>query len=117
MEHWAHGLDIHAAVGVQPTDSDRLEHVAWIGFNSLPYAFRVGKVTPPQGRTLRLELLSPSGVTWRLGPDDATDSIIGSAGAWCRRAVQRVDERAARSMLDVNGPLAELAIAQARAFL
>ena len=117
MEHWAHGLDIHAAVGVQSRDSDRLEHVAWIGYSSLPYALRTARVVPPRGRTLRLELLGPSGVTWRLGPEDASDSIIGSAGAWCRRAVQRVDEQTARSALAVNGPLAELAIAHARAFL
>src|SRR5207244_3355296 len=44
MEHWAHGLDIRAAVGAPAPDTPRLRHVAWIGVRSLPYAFSVAGV-------------------------------------------------------------------------
>ena len=117
MEHWAHGLDIRATVDRPPVDSDRLRHVAWICTNALPYAFGVAGVTPPEGRTLRVELTSPSGDdVWRYGPDDATDVIRGPAGEWCRVAVQRIPASAAPN-LTADGPLAELALRHARAFL
>lgn len=117
MEHWAHGLDIRAALDIDSVDTDRLRHVAWICTRALPYAFGVADVTPPEGRTVRWELTAPNGDdTWSFGPDDATDVITGPAGEWCRRAVQRLLPEHATS-LRADGPLAELAITHARAFL
>jgi len=122
MEHWAHGLDIRSAVGRDGQDTARLRHVAWIGVNALPYAFGVAGVEPPPGRTLRVELTPPPGSEttederWVYGPERATDRLSGPAGEWCRRAVQRatVDET---PNLVADGPLAELALRRARAFL
>jgi uncharacterized protein (TIGR03084 family) len=118
MEHWAHGLDIRAAVNVEPVDTDRLRHVAWIGYNAIPYAFGVARIDAPAGHTLRLELSPPSGggAPWTYGPDDATDRITGPAGVWCRRATQRITAAEASDLL-AEGPLAELALQHARAFL
>lgn len=116
MEHWAHGLDIRAAVGAPTEDTDRLRHIAWICTNALPYAFGVAGVTPPEGRTLRVELTGPSGEVWDYGPEDATDRVTGPAGQWCRLAVQRIS-RADAPDLVADGPLAELALTSARAFL
>ena len=116
MEHWAHGLDVRAAVGAPATDTDRLQHVAWIGVSALPYAFSVAGVEPPAGRTLLVELVGPSGQEWAYGPPDATDRIAGPAGEWCRVAVQRL-RRADAPGLKAEGPLAELALDHARAFL
>ena len=116
MEHWAHGLDIRAAVGVDAPDTDRLKHVAWICYSALPYAFTVADVRPPADRTLRLDLTGPAGESWTFGPEDATDGITGPAGVWCRRAVQRIRPEDANA-LRADGPLAELAIEHARAFL
>src|SRR5207237_3496229 len=56
MEHWAHGLDIRAAVGRPGTDTDRLRHVAWISAQAIPYALNFKGITAPEGRTLRFEL-------------------------------------------------------------
>ena len=121
MEHWAHGLDIRSAVGRDGQDTARLRHVAWIGVNALPYAFGVAGVEPPAGHTLRVELTPPPGSEtedelWVYGPAAATDRLTGPAGEWCRRAVQRatVDET---PNLVADGPLAELALRRARAFL
>lgn len=116
MEAWAHGLDVRAAVGRPGVDTDRLRHIAWLSSSSLPYAFRVAGVDAPEGHTLRLELEGPSGDVWRLGPDDATDVVRGSAGVWCRRAVQRMSPEEADA-IERDGPLAELAFRNARCFL
>jgi uncharacterized protein (TIGR03084 family) len=116
MEHWAHGLDIHAATGRPSVDTDRLRHVAWIGISALPYAFGVVGATAPADHTLRFELTGPAGDTWSFGPDDATDVISGPAGEWCRLAVQRIRRDEAPN-LRADGPLAELALSSARAFL
>ena len=116
MEHWAHGLDIRAAVGRPAADTRRLHHVAWLGARALPYAFSVAGVEPPPGRTLRLDLVDPDGSDWSFGPADATDRITGPMGEWCRLAVQRVD-RTGRKGLRSDGSLADLALQNARAFL
>jgi uncharacterized protein (TIGR03084 family) len=116
MEHWAHGLDIRAAVGQPGTDTTRLHHVAWIGARALPYAFSVAGVTPPPGTTLRLELTDPTGAPWAFGPDDATDRIEGAMGEWCRLAVQRI-RRSETKTLRSYGLLADLALDNVRAFL
>src|SRR5437588_5073150 len=42
--HWAHGLDIRAAVERPGTDTDRLRHVAWISAQAVPYAFNFAGV-------------------------------------------------------------------------
>jgi len=116
MEHWAHGLDIRAAVGRPAADTRRLHHVAWIGARALPYALTVAGVEPPPGRTLRFDLVDPEGAEWSFGPLDATDRIEGPMGEWCRLAVQRVD-RAGTKALRSEGSLADLALENARAFL
>lgn len=116
MEHWAHGLDIRAGLGVPADDTDRLRHVAWICTSALPYAFHLAKVKPPEGHTLRVEVTGPSGEAWSFGPDDATDRITGPAGQWCRLAVQRISRDEAPDLM-ADGPLADLALTHARAFL
>ncbi|HEX2038930.1 MAG TPA: maleylpyruvate isomerase family mycothiol-dependent enzyme [Acidimicrobiales bacterium] len=116
MEHWAHGLDIRAAVGAPAEDTDRLCHIAWICVNAVPYALHVAKVSAPEGHTLRVEVDGPDGGTWAYGPEDATDRITGPAGQWCRLAVQRIT-RAQAPDLKADGPLAELVLDHARAFL
>ncbi|HSS11092.1 MAG TPA: maleylpyruvate isomerase family mycothiol-dependent enzyme [Acidimicrobiales bacterium] len=121
MEHWAHGLDIRHAVGRPGIDTDRLRHVAWIGTSALPYAFSVAGVSAPSNRTLRVEVTPPSEVKsgdqlWAFGPADATDRLTGPAGQWCRRAVQRATVAETPELMP-NGPLAELALVHARAFL
>jgi uncharacterized protein (TIGR03084 family) len=116
MEHWAHGLDVRAALGRPALDTDRIRHVAWIGASAVPYALSVAEVAPPEGRTLRFELDGPGGERWAFGPEDATDRVTGPAGEWCRLAVQRATLQEAKNLV-ADGPLAELALGHARAFL
>ena len=116
METWAHGLDCFATVGAEPTDTDRLRHVAHIGYRALPYAFRSQGITPPAPLSeLRLVLTAPSSEVWIYGEADAPQSITGSAGHWCRVATRRM--AAVDSDLIANGPLAQAVLTTARAYL
>ena len=120
MEHWAHGLDVRMAVGRPGVDTERLRHVAWICSNALPYALHFAGVDAPEGRALRFELTGPDCVFGppAAGEGAATDLVAGPAGAWCRLAVQRCTRAEAEAAgLRAEGPLADLALGNARAFL
>ncbi len=99
-EHWAHGLDITAPLGIPYPDTGRLRHVAWLATRTLPYAFMAAGQTA--AGTVRCSLAAPDGGTWELGPDDAGSVITGPAGAFCRVAAQRLDP--AGSGLTATGP-------------
>jgi uncharacterized protein (TIGR03084 family) len=119
METWAHGLDCFAAAGAAPVDTDRLVHVARLGWRSLPVAFVVaGEEPPAPPDQLRLELRAPSGSAWAFGPsaDDAGGSIHGDAGVWCRVVTHRW-RSSAPAPLVCEGDLAVAAMRVARAFL
>jgi uncharacterized protein (TIGR03084 family) len=117
MECWAHGLDCFAALGVTPVDTDRMQHVCYLGYQTLPYAFDfAGREMPAPRDELRLELTAPDGSTWTFGPDDAPQVVQGSAGEWARLAVRRLPLADART-LQADGPLAEAALEVAKAYL
>jgi uncharacterized protein (TIGR03084 family) len=115
MEAWAHSLDVHAALGTEPEDTDRLAHVAWIGIRALPYACSVAGVQPPEG-PIRVELTLPSGAEWAFGPEDAADRITGPASEFCRVCVQRIPASRAPNLV-AEGDGAVLALRVARSFL
>ncbi|MEY2477999.1 MAG: hypothetical protein QOG87_3314 [Actinomycetota bacterium] len=117
MECWAHGLDCFAALGVEPVDTDRMRHVCYLGYQTLPYAFQFAEQDMPAARDqLRLELTGPSGDTWTFGPDDAPQVVRGAAGEWARLAVRRISLADAPT-LRADGPLAEAALHVAKAYL
>ncbi len=117
MECWAHGLDCFAAIGRTPVDTDRLRHVAWLGWKSLPHAFAIAGIDPPRPPAcLRLELEAPSGATWQFGPPSSTEVITGGGGDWCRVVTHRL-RPPATSTLQRQGALADAAVGVARAFL
>lgn len=112
METWAHGLDIHGAVGAEPEDTTRLRHVAFLGWKTLPWAFQVAGRDYPS--PIRVELRAPEYQKWVYGPDDAENVVRGEAGEWCRVVVRRT--KAADTSLEAEGELAEQALELARAY-
>jgi uncharacterized protein (TIGR03084 family) len=115
METWAHGLDVHGALGAPSVDTDRLRHIAFLATRALPYAFSfAGRPLP--ATKLRVELELPSGAAWTHGPPDAADRITGPAGEYCRVFVQRMP-RAEAVNLVASGAGAREALEVARAFL
>jgi uncharacterized protein (TIGR03084 family) len=88
METWAHGVDIVESLGLTREPTERLRHVAQLGFITRRWSYSVRGETEPPG-TVRLALESPRGDEWRWGPDDADDSIEGSAEEFCLVVTQR----------------------------
>jgi uncharacterized protein (TIGR03084 family) len=114
METWAHGLDCFDAVGAEPPYTDRLRHVADLSLRALPYAFMIHGADGPG--PVRLDLTSPSGDAWCIGPEDATTVIAGAAADWCRVAVRR-DRGDERTRLRGEGPDLEAVLSHVQAYL
>jgi uncharacterized protein (TIGR03084 family) len=104
METWAHGTDIVDALGAYRPPTERLIHIAQLGFNTRRWSYQVRGETMPDG-DVRLVLLSPAGATWTFGPDDAEDTVSGLAEEFClvvtqRRHVEDTSLRAGRLGMD-----------------
>lgn len=104
-EAWAYGLDVQTVAAVEVEDTPRLRHIAWLAWRSLPHAFkRAGHAYVP----VRVELIGPGYAKWVYGPEDAEHRVKGSAGEWCRVAVQRLPSD--QTSLVAEGDVAELAL-------
>ena len=67
METWAHGLDVRAALGREPNDTDRL--CMSCGSQPVRSPTRTGVAgREPSAEPLRVECTLPSGALWSTGP-------------------------------------------------
>lgn len=89
METWAHGLDVYAALGRAYHPTDRIKHVAHLGYRTLRYSFANNGLTAPESE-IRLELASPGREVWTFGPEDADQFVTGSAYDFCLLVTQRI---------------------------
>lgn len=112
METWAHGLDIYAALEIEVEDTPRIRHVCWLGWKTLPYAFKAAGL---DYSPIRVEVIGPGYAKWVYGPDEAENLIKGSASDWARTVVRRMDGAATR--LKVSGDAAQAALEVAQAYL
>jgi len=101
METWAHSLDVHAALGVEPEVTDRVRHVAHLGVRTRDFAFSVHGLAPP-AEEFRVSLTAPSGDLWAWGPEEAEQSVTGAAYDFCLLVIQRLN-RADASLVAVGG--------------
>ncbi len=113
METWAHGLDVADALGVAVEPSLRLKPIAHLGVRTRDFAFTVHGLTPP-AEPFRVELSAPDGTLWVWGPQDAAQTVTGSALDFCALVTQRRP----RAELDVvaHGPDAQTWLTIAQAF-
>ena len=88
MEVWAHGCDIADAIGVTPEPTDRLCHIAQLGYITRGWSYAVRGETPPPG-DVRVLLETPSGSTLVFGPEHADDTITGALADFCVVVTQR----------------------------
>lgn len=88
METWAHGQDVVDALGATRPASDRLRHIARLGFLTRGWTY-VNRGLPVPTEPVRLDLRAPSGATWTFGPDDASDVVRGEALDFCLVTTQR----------------------------
>ncbi|GGS69972.1 hypothetical protein GCM10010176_010690 [Nonomuraea spiralis] len=89
METWAHGQDVADALGVAREPTDRLRHVALLGFRARPYSF-AARGLPQPAEPVRVELTTPAGDPWTAGPPDARAVVRGPMLDFCLLATQRV---------------------------
>jgi uncharacterized protein (TIGR03084 family) len=103
-ECWIHTGDIADALGVPTPPTDRLQHIAWLAWRTVPYAFeRDGqKVSGP----VAVALIAPDGSEWRFGDfDAASTTVTGPAEQWCEVAARRLEP--ADTELRADGPDAD----------
>ncbi len=110
MEAWAHGQDIADALGATRGPTDRLRHVAHLGFRTLGYSFLThGRPAPTE--PVRVELTDP---TVSFGPPDAANRLTGPALDFCLLVTQR--RHHADLALTATGPVATEWLDVAQAF-
>ncbi len=89
METWAHGRDVAAALGAELPVDDSLRHVLHLGVRTRDFAFHARELEPP-AEEFRVSLTLPSGETVAYGPNDAGQSVTGSAHDFALLVTQRV---------------------------
>lgn len=88
METWAHGQDVADALGLRRPATDRLRHIARLGFITREWSYANRGLTAPE-EPVRVELTAPNGDRWGFGPADAAARVTGSAAEFCLVVVQR----------------------------
>jgi uncharacterized protein (TIGR03084 family) len=88
MEVFAHGQDVHDALGVPPVRTDRLGRLVEFAVRVRDFGYEARGLTPP-GAEFRFEITAPSGAVWTFGPDDATERVTGSAEDFCLLVTRR----------------------------
>ena len=111
METWAHGQDILDGLGMERAPTDRLVHVAHLGYRARRNSYAARGLAMPAEDVL-VELTAPSGERWSFG-GSVTNRISGPAEDFCLVVTQRrhLDD----TSLQVEGDLAAewMGIAQA----
>ncbi len=78
METWAHGQDVAEGLGVELQASDRVRHVVHLGVRTRGFSYRNRGLEPPVA-DVRLRLRLPGGAVLEAGPEDAGQSVTGTA--------------------------------------
>ena len=89
METWAHGQDIAKAVEARLPASNRLRHIARLGFITRKWSYQNRGREAPQ-EPVRVTLAAPDGETWLFGPEDAPEQVTGPAEDFCLVVTQRI---------------------------
>ena len=89
MECWSHGLDALDGASIEPIHSDRLQHIAHLGYITRQFAYQT-RGMEANVEPLRVELTLPSGVEWSRGDESATNVVRGAAPDFCRVVTQRI---------------------------
>jgi uncharacterized protein (TIGR03084 family) len=113
MEVWAHGQDVVDAIGAEREATDRLQHIAQLGYITRGWSY-INRGLDVPGAPVRVQLTAPSGEIWEYGPADAAESVVGPAEDFCLVVTQRrhVDATA----LEIHGDAARDWMLKAQVF-
>ncbi|MDH3296259.1 MAG: TIGR03084 family metal-binding protein [Acidimicrobiia bacterium] len=113
MECWAHGQDIVDTLGIVRRPTDRLAHIAKLGYITRPWTYLNRGLEVPAGE-VRVELTSPGGEQWVYGPKDSEATVTGTALDFCLVTSQRrhLDDTG----LELDGDLARDWLVKAQLF-
>jgi len=112
MELWAHGYDITVALGLEPSRTDRLRHICYLGYKTINWSFYVNGYKAPD-RSFYIEVILPSGSVVCFGDASSENKVTGDAFELAAVVTQRL--KVSQSSLKFSGPDAVkwLEIAQA----
>ncbi|MCW2834505.1 MAG: hypothetical protein JWN68_2458 [Nocardioides sp.] len=104
METWAHSLDVHEALGAELAATGRLRHITHLAVRTRDFAFITNSLPAPT-EPFRIDLVAPDDDVWTFGPEDAAQTVTGSALDLCLLATQRTHRSA--TDLNASGPDAD----------
>jgi uncharacterized protein (TIGR03084 family) len=113
METWAHGQDLFDAFEIERTGTDRLRHIAHLGFRTMGFSFALNERGVPDA-PVHVALEAPGGGTWEWGDPLAPNSVTGPALDFCLAVTQRRHHN--DTELVVRGPVATAWMSIAQAF-
>lgn len=104
METWTHSHDLADTFGVDYPRTDRLRHIAHLGFVTREFSYVNRGLTPPSD-PVRVELTAPNGDTWVWGADTASNRVTATAYEFCKVLTRR--QPLADSAVHTEGLLAK----------
>ena len=113
METWAHGQDVYDTIAVAHPPTPALRSIAHLGVATFAFCHTNNGLAVPDEQ-VRVELDSPDGQRWTWGPQDATNSVSGSATDFVLTVTQR--RHWSQTGLTVTGPVAQAWLDIAQAF-
>ena len=115
MEAWAHGQDVCDTVDARREPTDRLRHVAQLGYITRAWTY-INRGLAAPGGDVRVELTAPSGDVWTWGdPAVSGDNLVsGPALDFCLVVTQR--RSVADTSLELGGEHAREWLSMAQAF-
>ena len=114
METWAHGQDVVDALGAARQPTKRLKHIAELGVRTRNFSYIVRGLEPASSEvTVDLEDPVEQGNIWHWGPDNAPDSVRGTALDFCLIVTERRNLADVSLQIEGDDALGWMKIAQA----
>ncbi len=113
METWAHGQEVHDALGLDRAPTARLKNIAVIGVRTYGWTF-ANRGLPPPGDAPHVRLDGPGGETWEWNAASAGGRVAGNALEFCQVVTQV--RNIADTRLEVTGEPAKTWMAIAQCF-
>ena len=103
LETWTHSHDLADTFDVPNPPTDRLRHIAHIGYVTREFSYINRGMSMPD-EPVRLELVSPNGESWTWGPSDAKELVVSTAYEFCKVLTRRLP--LSESNIETKGTLA-----------